>query len=304
MTLWCSSAIRCSQDVVLLLCCISLAFLLQGCGDGPSDGKMACGDGVPLCGVLVLQSGLGKGPYRHNEPTVHGLWPQTGQYGNSKCVKPDTNGSPQQIYTCYNQKRQRESDLMRFQKHEWDKHGRCAGVDSVSDYFKQVCTLSDRPLQVMRQSRSQGSKLQGMADALENSGYPVYELEKGTSEIHLSACAGPGGDWKLARIEDFSQTCGTRGGSAKAQCVPGEQGPKCSSDSDCAGLGGCVRCAKSGYCTEVALQFHRKTHGKRGSLLSRKEVLSTRMNLTDRASEALMQEPVDYWTQFALVNQA
>jgi len=177
----------------------------------PHGGKMTCGDGVPLCGVLVLQSGYGRGPYKHPEPSVHGLWPQTGQYGSSKCLKPDRVGSPQEIYPCYNQKGERKSELAQFQKHEWEKHGRCAGVDSASDYFKQICTLSSRPLQMMRQSRSQGGNLQAMADALTKAGYSIHELAKGTSEIHLSACAGQEGDWKLSSVEDFSQNCRSGG---------------------------------------------------------------------------------------------
>jgi hypothetical protein len=31
------------------------------------------------------------------------------------------------------------------------------------------------------------------------------------------------------------------------------KGPTCSSDSDCTSLTGCVRCAKSGYCTDQPL---------------------------------------------------
>lgn len=274
------------QHVVLLLVCTALAFLLQGCGEEPGPGKMMCGDGVPLCGVLVLQSGYGSGPYKHPEPTVHGLWPQTGHYGNSKCLAPDVGGSPNKVYPCYNQKGESEAQEAKFQKHEWEKHGRCAGVDSPADYFKQICGLSGSPLQTMRQSRSKGANLQGMADALQNGGYPVHEVEKRTAEIHLSVCAGHDGDWKLSRVEDFPQTCGGRGGSAKGQCISGQRGPKCSSNSDCEGLGGCARCAKSGYCTDVAL--HRK------SLLSQQETLST-----DLANEG-----ADYWTQIAVVNQA
>ncbi len=34
------------------------------------------------------------------------------------------------------------------------------------------------------------------------------------------------------------------------QCVPDKHGPPCSSDGDCAGIPHCVRCAKSGFCTE------------------------------------------------------
>lgn len=278
------------HTLVFFLICIVLAFVLQGCGPGSGGpGKMACGDGVPLCGVLVLQSGYGKGPYKHPEPTVHGLWPQTGQYGSSKCVRPDENGSPQQIYSCYNQKGESDAELARFQKHEWDKHGRCAGVDSASDYFRQICQLSSRPIQVMRQSRSEGAKLQGMADALESEGYPVHEIEKGTSEVHLSACAGPSGDWKLAQVADFPEICGSGGGSTKRQCIEGQRGPKCSSDSDCDGHGGCVRCANSGYCTDVQLNLHqtKRSHTHTTGLLARKERLSSD----------------DFWTQLALVNQ-
>lgn len=275
------------QDVVFLLCCTALAFLLQGCGEEPGPGKMMCGDSVPLCGVLVLQSGYGSGPYKHPEPTVHGLWPQTGHYGNSKCLRPDSGGNPEQIYPCYNQKGETRSELARFQKHEWDKHGRCAGVDSATDYFKQICTLSSSPLRIMKQERSEGADLHAMSNSLENAGYPVHELDKHTSEIHLSACAGPGGDWKLSRVEDFPQKCGTGGGSA-TQCVPGQQGPKCSSDSDCQGMGGCVRCAKSGYCTDVKIALHRKIS----------------LGQTRKLSPNLADQDTDYWTQVALVNQA
>merc|ERR1719160_316912 len=175
---------------------------------------MMCGDGVPLCGVLVLQSGYGSGPYKHQEPTVHGLWPQTGHYGNSKCLRPDVGGNPEQIYSCYNQKGETKAELAKFQNHEWNKHGRCAGVDSASDYFKQICTLSSSPLQIMKRQRSQGTNLNGMADALDNAGYPVHEIDKHTSEIHLSACAGPQGDWKLSSVQDFPHACGTGGSSS------------------------------------------------------------------------------------------
>jgi len=35
------------------------------------------------------------------------------------------------------------------------------------------------------------------------------------------------------------------------KCVDGQHGPACKSDSDCTSITGCVRCAKSGFCTNV-----------------------------------------------------
>ena len=37
---------------------------------------MDCGDSVPLCGTLTLETGLGPGAYRHGNVSVHGLWPE------------------------------------------------------------------------------------------------------------------------------------------------------------------------------------------------------------------------------------
>ena len=36
---------------------------------------MDCGDSVPLCGTLTLETGLGPGAYGHGNVSVHGLWP-------------------------------------------------------------------------------------------------------------------------------------------------------------------------------------------------------------------------------------
>merc|ERR1711879_329458 len=67
-----------------------------------TSGKtMNCGEGVALCGVLTLESGLGRGAYHHNKPTVHGLWPETGDYGTSECIAPKNLAAPTKIYDCY-----------------------------------------------------------------------------------------------------------------------------------------------------------------------------------------------------------
>ena len=53
---------------------------------------MDCG-GAPLCGVLTLETGLGPGAYRHDFVSVHGLWPETGRYGSSRCITPSSSSA-------------------------------------------------------------------------------------------------------------------------------------------------------------------------------------------------------------------
>ena len=52
-----------------------------------SPAAMSCGDGVAVCGVLTIMTGLSGGVqnvsggavYGHPGPIVHGLWPQVGK---------------------------------------------------------------------------------------------------------------------------------------------------------------------------------------------------------------------------------
>ena len=86
--------------------------------------SMDCG-GTAVCGVLTLESGLGKGVYA-GKPGVHGLWPEVGSYGTSQCVAPSSStASPTKVYSCYDTG---ESGQLSFETHEWTKHGVCAGV--------------------------------------------------------------------------------------------------------------------------------------------------------------------------------
>lgn len=108
---------------------------------------MDCGDSVSLCGILTLESGklhsqeddrlsrpailnecgrglvgrtsgYGTGSYEHPEPTVHGLWPETGDYGSSECIAPEDDSSPSVIYSCYQQQGETDDDLLWFEQHE------------------------------------------------------------------------------------------------------------------------------------------------------------------------------------------
>ena len=57
--------------------------------------------------------------------------------------------APSALSSCY--------DDLPFEKHEWGKHGVCAGVKDANDFFTQVCALSAAPLKVMTATVSGGS---------------------------------------------------------------------------------------------------------------------------------------------------
>lgn len=179
------------------------------CGKVGSRGRnMNCDDGVPLCGVLTLQTGLGEGVYRHPEPVVHGLWPQVEAFGSSHCIAPKKSDAPTQtLFSCFDQKETPNSKDLWFQTHEWTNHGTCAGTVDAADFFQQLCDLSTGPLAVMAKARSNNLKLDDTADELQNAGYCVWRTGS-EQQVQLSACAGSDGKWKLADVSDFSKVCG------------------------------------------------------------------------------------------------
>ncbi|CAK9044856.1 Hypothetical protein SCF082_LOCUS25423 [Durusdinium trenchii] len=217
--------------------------------------QMDCGSNVEVCGVLTLETGEGKGNYQHPEPVVHGLWPQTSGFGTSECDAPDSSADPAKIYPCFDTQGSASSALW-FQRHEWEKHGMCAGVRNADDFFRQVCQLSSAPLQVMAGARAADLDLVDTADQLQRAGFCVYHLDNYNKQVQLSACQDQKGTWHLADVNSFSRVCGggSSGGTAAGQCITGQRGPRCSSDADCWNKANCQRCAHSGYCTDVPLR--------------------------------------------------
>ena len=202
----------------------TLALLLVGSSAAASpplrsnSTYMNCGS-TSLCGVLTLETGLGDGTYSHDVPTTHGLWPETGSYGSSKCVAPTSSTSdPISVYSCYEQSGESKSSLISFESHEWEKHGQCAGVKDADDFFTQVCSLSTAPLKVMTQTRSGGAtSLSSFQSALEDAGYPVFATDSDFSQVLLSACAGSDGRWVLSSVSDFASKCG-RSSTEESDC--------------------------------------------------------------------------------------
>ena len=194
---------------------MALALTLSGAVAAPapvgaSAQKMDCGS-APLCGVLTLETGLGSGYYRHDAVTVHGLWPEVGQYGTSKCIAPSDGSDPTVVHTCY-EAGGTASHQLQFETHEWEKHGKCAGVQDEGDFFDQVCGLSSAPLKVMAAAKAKGhTDLQGYAQVLTGAGYPVFSTDSENMQVMLSACAASDGKWKLASTSDFGSECGGYG---------------------------------------------------------------------------------------------
>lgn len=182
---------------------LSLACLLASLTPLMEAKYMNCGPGVPLCGVLALESGFGKGYYRHKQPVVHGLWPQVGNYGSSRCIAPKMNSRVTRTYQCYVPAGNR---VLWFEQHEWDNHGRCAGVKNTQDFFNQVCRLSEKALAIM--SAQERGGFNAMIASMRRNGAPIYSIDYYNDQIELSACAGYDGLWKIVPVANFQRACG------------------------------------------------------------------------------------------------
>jgi hypothetical protein len=139
----------------------------------------------------------------------------------------------------------------------------CAGADDAADFFTQVCALAVKPLAIMNATRSNGGDLTDMANALTDAGYEVFATDTTNSQVEVTACAGPDRQWVLTPISNFTAACGGWAATddstpigddaAVDSCQPSTHGPPCTSDIDCVNVQNCLRCAGSGYCTDVPL---------------------------------------------------
>lgn len=222
---------------------------------------MYCGT-APVCGVLTLETGYGTGYYKHDSPSVHGLWPQVPPYGNSACLLPKSKRDPDFVpkhpeeLKCYDTGEGDYDHEYSFVDHEWLKHGTCMGVSNAADFLSIVCDLARKPLKLMAKATRKGVTTAGeMAHILGHAGYPIFNVDNYQQQVELSACAGPDHVWRLAYVNEFDKVCGSddprpTSPPVPEQCVPMQHGPPCAGDDDCDDVSGCVRCAKSGFCTD------------------------------------------------------
>lgn len=247
-------------------------------GGGPAPSFGSCKDaghkfmdcrGAASCAVLVLETGQGEGYYRHATPSVHGLWPQSGHYGNSACVRPKSTATVAGFLPACYDNAEAQADLphqQSFVQHEWEKHGVCSGAADEAAYFDNICRLARRGIELMDNTKP----LQSIASALDGAGLPVYCIDSAESQIYLSACAVRNAAtgalaWQLAPPQEFATVCdpatsennpgpppppppGGEGAGASV-CEPDAHGPRCEDDNDCSAHRGCLRCAHSGFCT-------------------------------------------------------
>jgi hypothetical protein len=123
-----------------------------------SDSKYMCCDDGTICGVLVIESGLGRNKYRHGDTGLHGLWVQSSKYGNSETIKPDNENliidSDDVICPHVNEdwhKTDKYKDS--FLYYEWNKHGKEAGGSGSSNYFNNACKLSKKITDILNSIR-------------------------------------------------------------------------------------------------------------------------------------------------------
>jgi len=173
-----------------------------------AQGQMVCGDGVALCGVLTLQTGLGEGVYSHPTPSVHGLWPEVAPYGTSECAKPSlSTADPRRVVQCYGATGEGTAHVIDFETHEWEKHGECAGVRDARAYLTTVCGLAEQPLQAMTAARKAGGGLDAARRAVMGLGLEIFAVDEQHSQLLLSACSD-GDTWTLSPVEKFPEACG------------------------------------------------------------------------------------------------
>lgn len=247
----------------------ALANAALGANSTASSGKRASNidcQGVQACGVLTLESGFGPvgTPYNHpNFTAVHGLWPQVAPYGNSQCIAPGSTANPTKVYPCYAIKGQASAQLT-FEEHEWGKHGVCAGVQDVDDFFTQICSLAVAPLSIM----SGLPTMDAMQSALTSKGFDILSVDTTDMQIEVGVCRDDTThQWKFSSADQFWNNCGSGGPTpppspptppAGGSCLPNQHGPVCTTNDECTRYTGCIRCASSGFCTsDPALEISR-----------------------------------------------
>ena len=191
--------------VVVILCYVELRKKCDSksnytrLGSGRS---MSCG-GSSLCGTLTIETGLGSGNYGHQGvPGVHGLWPETGNYGSSQCIAPENttfDGTGNCNYlndsdNCsgYIGEGPGKSGSFCFPYHEWSKHGQCAGGSGPSStFFATACQLGAPIVNML----SQHSSWDDMVSAVQSSQWSDYlwDTDTNNKQFEFSVQSNDGG---------------------------------------------------------------------------------------------------------------
>ena len=158
---------------------------------------MTCSTTTRLCGVLTIETGFGPGAYNHTGgPGLHGLWPETGGYGTSACVPP--------VNTSFDQDHVRGvcaylNDDPVFARHEWEKHGLCAGGPGpASAFMAEACRLA-APVVARLQDISTWEDTVTTAHTLP---YPLWAVDDVDKQLLFSVCSQGDGSWNFCILKN------------------------------------------------------------------------------------------------------
>ena len=205
---------------------------------------MNCSNDDKLCGVLTVESGLSSGVYGGGEPKVHGLWPQVGSYGNSRCCRGGgdncSDNAPSSLCPgikwsgcdpswhgckesgCADRQKEMSQKSCRslihdtdnpcwFPAHEWYKHGMCAGFQDSIAYTQTMAELGSGPISVMSSSNSNWDQEK---QSICNSKYGQYvnKFNEHNKQIEFSVCGsldsnGGNAKWNFCTASGGSNPC-------------------------------------------------------------------------------------------------
>ena len=195
---------------------MQLSLLLASNGPNFMDCRAA-----PLCGVLTLETGLGGGKYQHDQPVVHGLWPQVDSYGTSSCTAPRSVAKPTALAACYAPTAPSAEAALAFERYEWGKHGVCAGTVDAADYLDQLCSLAAAPLTEMSRARRAGLGLDETAASLRQ----AQPSQTRVTLQHLRVYIGA----RISYIHRRASRCGRSTRATHSSSSPHAQAPSTSS---------------------------------------------------------------------------
>lgn len=223
--------------------------------------------------------------------TLHGLWPsRTGaNVANYPCFCTNQTFDPTAVASIRTELDQfwpsSQQDNVEFWTHEYTKHGTCA--ESISELDSELNFMSGA-LNLRKQQNSlkllsnagltpsvtRDYSVQAFSNAFPhevilhcNSSNYLIEVascfDKNLNAIDCDAQAYGGTTCKDSIVfPPVGSSSGPSPSSAPSPsadaCIPDHHGPPCSGDSDCVHYANCLRCAKSGYCTEEPKEDDRR----------------------------------------------
>ena len=222
--------------------------------------------------------------------TLHGLWPS--REGAAECSYPCTCTAEKFDQSKIGSILPQMTEFWPssyppnapFWSHEWTKHGTCSGFQQL-EYFsttlswlqKTNASLALKKKGIVPGSTYSASDIASAIDAA-NGAAPLLGCDRSSNSLTtVSFCLNVDAT-KLVECDSSIVNAGgninscdrskpilfnngaatpTRSPTAPSpgakKCLKDKKGPPCSSNADCVDFPDCVRCAKSGFCTQVPL---------------------------------------------------